>query len=281
MREPLIDALEGTCSERELLCYTATLVSNLHTSFWVGSHANAAIGLADTPLGTFLARRAQGSCAVHTKLHWQLEVTCAACEETTVRCRADISRDPSSQAADNLRLEAAAAVARGVGCRALQQRLLLCAPGSSTLALIRGQALHGALSLVDSQHGDTGQFLDGAQLKKQIKDVAQAVFPSALAASSSAEMTPEQRAAAERQVQVATPRLPVLPEWGCVGIDHRSARRMSSKTRPFMFACECVHLGSPTVISPTVISPTVISPTVGTDGTSANDFSLRVVCLTD
>ena len=44
------------------------------SAFWVGTHTNAALGLADTPLAAWLVKRAAGSAAVHTKLHWQLEV---------------------------------------------------------------------------------------------------------------------------------------------------------------------------------------------------------------
>ena len=78
-----------------------------------------------------------------------------------------------------------------------------------------------ALKLVDSVHASADQYTDGGTLKKQLKDAARAVFPDALAAASSQEQSADERAAA---AAIATPRLPVLPEWGCVRIDHHSAK---------------------------------------------------------
>lgn len=240
LREPLIAVLDTVCSEATLLCYIPTLVTNLHSSFWVGTHINAALGLANTSLARWLTKRAARSPAVHTKLHWQLQVVCDACEATAARLR--ISKAQNSQAAENQRLEAAAASARGSGCRALQHQMLLAADDTAVHELIQGQNLHAALKLVDSVHASADQFADGATLKKQLKDAARAVFPAALAAASSDEQTAEARAAA---ATIATPRLPVLPEWGCVRIDHHSAKRMGSKTRPFMVSCDCVRMCSP------------------------------------
>jgi hypothetical protein len=146
LRGPLIAILEEVCSEAELLCYIPTLVTNLHSSFWVGTHISAALGLASTGLAKWLTQRAARSPAVHTKLHWQLQVACEACERTAARLRA--AKAHNSQAAENQRLEAAAATARGSGCRALQHQMLLAADNRAVQELIQGQTLHSALKLV-------------------------------------------------------------------------------------------------------------------------------------
>jgi hypothetical protein len=69
----------------------------------------------------------------------------AACEQTAARLRR-LKTAHNSQAADNQRLEAAASSARGFGCRALQQRMLLAADPSAVAALIRGQVRYACMT---------------------------------------------------------------------------------------------------------------------------------------
>jgi hypothetical protein len=69
----------------------------------------------------------------------------AACEQTAARLRR-LKTAHNSQAADNQRLEAAASSARGFGCRALQQRMLLAADPSAVAELIRGQVRYACMT---------------------------------------------------------------------------------------------------------------------------------------
>ena len=57
-------------------------VHNLHSEFWVGTHAHAALALADSLLADHLLERARDSAAVHTRLNWQLEVGGEECAQT-------------------------------------------------------------------------------------------------------------------------------------------------------------------------------------------------------
>lgn len=78
-----------------------------------------------------------------------------------------------------------------------------------------------ALKSVDSVHASADQYVDGGTLKKQLKDASRAVFPATIAGASSDEQPAMERTG---DVSIATPRLPVMPEWGCVRIDHHSAK---------------------------------------------------------
>jgi hypothetical protein len=116
------------------------------------------------------------------------------------------------------------------------------APPRAATELIRGQALHAALAAIDGQHGTVSEYAEGRALQKELHAVDTALFcPSA-----SADEGGGGGAACAAAAPLPAVRLPILPQWQVLGIDLREpAKRMQSKTRPFVVHCHCMLASDP------------------------------------
>ena len=90
------------------------------------------------------------------------------------------------------------------------------------------------VGLRSGKHSSPEQYSDQPELKRQLQDVHNSLFKQ----QAQGESHEEGPGGGDEPSGISV-RLPVLPQWQCVGLREESCKRMSSKTRPFMVDCLC------------------------------------------